>query len=149
MDGQLKKVTPQNPEVVRGGMPFEQPLPMPTQDLSRAPDTPPMDAQGWRVILARLVSILGALAITGYGVFEMVAIVNYSHMTWLQGVLIVIFAITLGWIAFSGASGIAGFFLPMPKFGSAALDQSRTALVMPVYNEDPSRTTAALQAMVE
>src|SRR3954468_17582 len=102
MDGQLKTAATQEPEVVRGGMPFERPLPMPTQDLSRAPDAPAMDAQGWRVILARLVSILGALAITGYGVFEMVAIVNYSHMTWLQGVLIVIFAITLGWIAFSG-----------------------------------------------
>src|SRR5690242_13730818 len=105
MDGQLIAAAPQNSEVVRGGMPDEQPLAMPTQDLSRAPDAPRMDAQNWRVILARLVSILGALAITGYGVFEMFAIVNYSHMTWLQGVLLVIFAVTFAWIAFSAASG--------------------------------------------
>jgi membrane glycosyltransferase len=149
MDGQLKTATPEDPEVVRGGMPFERPLPMPTQDLSRAPDAPPMESAGWRVILARFVSIVGTLAITGYGVYEMVAIVNYSHMTWLQAALIVIFAITLAWIAFSASSGIVGFFLPGPKFASAPLGQSRTALLMPVYNEDPSRTTAALQAMAE
>ena len=35
------------------------------------------------------------------------------------------------------------------RFATAPIDGSRTALVMPVYNEDPVRTTAALQAIAE
>jgi membrane glycosyltransferase len=103
----------------------------------------------WMTWPARIVSLGGTLAITGYGLREMIGIVGAGNMTILQGVMIFFFTITLGWIAFACASAIAGFILPAPKVAEADLDNSLTALVMPVYNEDPIRTTAALQAMAE
>ena len=79
----------------------------------------------------------------------MIGIVGFSNMTTLQGVMIFFFAVTLGWIAFAATSAIAGFVLPAPRPPEAPLGDSRTALLMPVYNEDPIHTTAALQTMAE
>jgi membrane glycosyltransferase len=149
MDGQLKSSATESPEPMRGGMPFERPLDMPVQDLRRAPEHTPLDPPEVRVVAARVIAIGGMLAITGYGVYEMLAIVSTSEMTALQGVMLFFFAITLGWIAFAASSAIAGLLTPARKFPCGELAGSRTALVMPVYNEDPTRTTAALQAMAE
>jgi membrane glycosyltransferase len=153
MDGQLKSPASQteNRDVVRGGMPFERPTDMPVQDLRRAPQV--VRALGpapSRVIFARAITILSTLGITGYGVYEMLGIVDFVRMTVLQGVMIFFFMITLAWIAFAAASSIAGLLVPLYKPKTqAALAGSRTALLMPIYNEDPSHTTSALQAMAE
>ena len=153
MDGQLKSpaAQPENRDVVRGAMPFERPIDMPVQDLRRAPQV--VRALGpapSRVIFARAIAILGTLGITSYGVYEMLGIVDFARMTVLQGVMIFFFTITLAWIAFAAASSIVGLLVPVfiPKT-QASLSGSRTALLMPIYNEDPSHTTAALQAMAE
>ncbi len=76
-------------------------------------------------------------------------IAGFGNMTVLQGVMIFFFAVTLGWIAFAASSAVAGFVLPTPRAPEAPLGESRTALLMPVYNEEPTHTTAALQAMAE
>src|SRR5690349_7321733 len=153
MDGQLKSpaANTDGRDVVRGGMPFERPTDMPVQDLKRAPQV--VRALGpapIRAICARAIAILCTLGITGYGVYEMLGIVEFSKMTVPQGVMIFFFTITLGWIAFSAASAIAGLLVPLHKSKTqASLAGSRTALLMPIYNEDPRHTTAALQAMAE
>ena len=153
MDGQLKSPAANSDgrDVVRGGMPFERPTDMPVQDLKRAPQV--VRALGpapIRAIFARAIAILGTLGMTGYGVYEMLGIVEFSKMTVLQGVMIFFFTITLGWIAFSAASAIAGLLVPLHQSKTqASLAGSRTALLMPIYNEDPRHTTAALQAMAE
>ena len=146
MDSQLRSpIPPEGRDVVRGGMPFERPLEMPVQDLRRAPDAQPMEAAPTRTILARALTILGTLAIAGYGVFEMLGIVSFASMTVLQGVMILFFALTLVWIAFAAASTVTGFFIPPPRGDpDTPIAGSRTALVMPVYNEDPARTTAGV-----
>src|SRR5690606_4774107 len=57
----------------------------------------------------------------------------------------------LAWIAQAAAAAIAGL-LPQRKQPLAPLQDlagRRTALVMPIYNEDPLRTTMALRAMAE
>jgi membrane glycosyltransferase len=154
MDGQLKSPTSPTPEgrdVVRGGMPFERPIDMPVQDLRTAPQV--VRALGpapARAVLARAIVILGTLGITGYGVYEMLGIVEFSKMTMLQGVMVFFFAVTLAWIAFGASSAVAGLLVPLPKpRNQASLAGSRTALLMPIYNEDPAHTTAGLQAMAE
>src|SRR5260370_20229914 len=79
----------------------------------------------------------------------MLAVVRLGRMTVLQGLMIFFFAISLGWIAFAAGSVLAGASkrrdLTHPDSGRA----TRTALGMPIYNEDPLRTTAALQARAE
>jgi membrane glycosyltransferase len=72
-------------------------------------------------------------------------------MTVLQGLMIFFFAVSLGWIAFAAGSVLAGASKrreprPAQDLGGGTL---RCALVMPIYNEDPQRTTAALRAMAE
>lgn len=151
MDSQLKSTAaPEGRDVVRGGMPFERPTDMPVQDLHRAAAAVTIEATPVRAVLARFLTLAGTLGLTGYGVFEMLGIVSFSSMTVLQGVMIVFFAITFVWIAFAAASAITGFLIPPPRpRADPAIAGSRTALVMPIYNEDPGRTTAALYAMAE
>jgi membrane glycosyltransferase len=149
MDGQLKTTATERPELMRGGMPFERPLEMPVQDLRRTPEHAPLDPPAVRVVAARVIALGGTLALTGYGVYEMLGIVSTSDMTALQGVMLFFFSITLAWIAFAASSAIAGILTPGQTFPSSSPAGSRTALLMPVYNEDPTRTTAALQAMAE
>ncbi|MDY0067953.1 MAG: glucans biosynthesis glucosyltransferase MdoH [Steroidobacteraceae bacterium] len=148
MDGQLKST--KDRVVVRGGMPYERPLQMPVQNLRRATEPPQLPAAPARTILARALTLSIALAITSYGVYEMLGIVSFSRMTILQGVMILLFAVTLGWIAFAAATAVTGFLIPPPRpRGAAQIAGRRTALVMPIYNEDPTRTAAGLQAMSE
>ena len=88
------------------------------------------------------------IGVTTYGVYQMLQVVRFASMTALQGMMIFFFAVSLGWIAFAAGSVLAGASKrrdPRPDSGRATL----TALVMPIYNEDPLRTTAALQAMAE
>src|SRR6202041_1464926 len=134
-----------------GGMPPEAPVSMPPQDLHY---------KSWRtirqlispeVLYARFILIAVTVGVTTYGVYQMPQVVRFASATLLQGTMIFFFAISLGWIAFSAGSVLAGASKrrdPAPGEPAAA-GASLTALVMPIYNEDPTRTTAALQAMAE
>jgi membrane glycosyltransferase len=132
------------------GMPPEAPLAMPTQVLRSAPAPQFRQRFDWRVALARSVAIAGTLAIIVYGVNEMLAIIRIANPTVLQDVMVGFFAVTLAWIAQAAASAIAGL-IPRRHLPLASPEQplARTALVMPIYNEDAQRTTAALRAMAE
>jgi membrane glycosyltransferase len=157
MDGQLNpgSAPPTSPpadatDIVPGGMPFERPLAMPVQQLREAPASEYVEGSRAMVVLARAVVLLGTAGITTYGIYEMFGIVGFAKMTMLQAILIFFFAITLAWIAFACVSAIIGSFLPI--VGDKAhvpAGSSRTALLMPIYNESAARTTAALQAMAE
>jgi membrane glycosyltransferase len=133
-----------------GGMPPQAPLYMPAQDLRYKP---------WRrrgsisstVLYARFILLAVTLGVTIYGVYQMLQVVRFASMTLLQGTMIFFFAVSLGWIAFAAGSVLAGASKrrdPTPADQPLA-EPSRTALLMPIYNEDPRRTTAGLQAMAE
>src|SRR3984893_16461635 len=131
-----------------GGMPPEGPLDMPAQDLRYRPPRRGRHWPGGAVLYARFILAAITFGVTIYGVYQMLQVVRFASMTLLQGLMIFFFGISLGWIAFAAGSVLAGPSKrrdPRPDSGRATL----TALVMPVYNEDPLRTTAALQAMAE
>lgn len=133
------------------GMPPEARLGMPSQDLDYAPPRLPMEPAGFAVWFARFILAALFVGITTYGVYQMLQVVRFASMTFLQGLMIFFFGVSLAWIAFSAGSVIAGAskrrdLRPDP---AAGLGETLTALVMPIYNEDPTRTTAALQAMGE
>ncbi len=130
---------------------------MPTQSLSR------FDRRGRRrwvspqnrrvPWIARLVVFGGALAVTLYGTVEMYRVVNVGGVTPLEWALVFLFVANFSWIALSFTSAIVGFVwlmfgAPKPPGLPEALT-SRTAVVMPIYNEAPSRIFGALQAMCE
>ena len=136
------------PEPASGGMPPENALAMPVQDLTYKPSRRERRASGAAVLYARFIVVTVTFGVTIYGVYQMLQVVRFASMTLLQGMMIFFFAISLGWIAFSAASVMAGASKrrdPRPPSGASTL----TALVMPIYNEDPLRTAAALQAMAE
>jgi membrane glycosyltransferase len=136
------------PPAASGGMPPEAPLAMPVQDLEYKPSRRQRRASGAAVLYARFIVVTVTVGVTTYGVYQMLQVVRFASMTLLQGLMIFFFAISLGWIAFAAASVLAGASKRRdPRVGPGAT--TLTALVMPIYNEDPLRTSAALQAMAE
>jgi len=129
-------------------MPSEARLSMPPQDLRYKPSQRTREPSTAAVLYARFILVTVTLGVSTYGIYQMLQVVRFASMTLLQGLMIFFFAISLAWIAFAAGSVIAGASKrrdPVPRGLPAGL----TALVMPIYNEDPVRTTAALQAMAE
>ena len=150
MDRLLSTAVALEPYTSLGGMPAEAPLVMEAQDL----ECPPQDRLKRRsnaaVRYARFVALTVTVGVTSYGVYQMLQVVRFASMTFLQGLMIFFFAVSLGWIAFAAGSVLAGVSKrrELPPRGAKGAN-ALTALVMPVYNEDPIRVTAGLQAMAE
>lgn len=131
--------------------PAPAPLEMPDQDLRRPvrERVAPRHTDA-RTVIARLVTFGGAAALSAVAIDQMIRTVAVGETTPLQIVLIAMFAVNFGWIAMSATSAVAGL-LPLgrrhrePEEGQGG----RCALVMPVYNEDPARTTGGLYAMAD
>ncbi len=131
-------------------MPAEARLGMPSQDLDYAPPRLPMQRADSAVWFARIILVAAFVGITTYGVYQMLQVVRFASMTFLQGLMIFFFGVSLAWIAFAAGSVLAGASKRRdPAAAGRGLGETLTALVMPIYNEDPTRTTAALQAMAE
>jgi membrane glycosyltransferase len=149
MDLQLITAAALEARTTSGGMPPENPLDMPAQELRYKP---PRRSRHWpdaAVLYARFILIAITSGVTIYGVYQMLQVVRFASMTLLQGLMIFFFAVSLGWIAFSAGSVLAGASKRRDPRPNLETPPSLTALVMPIYNEDPLRTTAALQAMAE
>ncbi|HZB62408.1 MAG TPA: glucan biosynthesis glucosyltransferase H, partial [Microvirga sp.] len=138
-------------------MPPEKHLDMPTQSLRRwsaSQERKPLaEHPRMKTWLARLFVFGGALLLTAYGMYEMYQVVSVSRTTVLQWVLVALFTVNFSWIAVAFTSALLGFLtlLRQPRHAPAmpASLQHRTAIVMPVYNEQTSRTYAALEAIYE
>jgi membrane glycosyltransferase len=150
VDRQLSFVVAVEPNSAPGAMPAEAPLTMPAQDLERRPEHPMKRSADAAVRYARFILLTCTVGVTAYGIYQMLQVVRFASMTFLQGLMIFFFAVSLGWIAFSAGSVLAGLSKRRGrKPRIAAATDELTALVMPVYNEDPLRVTASLQAMAE
>ena len=142
---------------LEAAMPSEKHLGMPTQSLrswsadgERKPVAPHLHRTPW---LARLFVFGGALLLTAYGAWEMYQVVSVSRTTILQWLLLALFTINFSWIAVAFTSALVGFLvlLPRPQARQTVPERlsTRTAVVMPVYNERTARTFAALEAIRE
>lgn len=141
---------------VMHGMPPETPGEMPPQRLDR------FDPKSRRALvdpasrssaLRRLAVMGGSAALIGYSTYEMYQVLAIGDLTPVEAVVLVLFVVTFAWIAISFVASIAGFATlvarrfagPRPRT-DAPLGR-RTAMLMPTYNEDPSRIFAAMEAM--
>ena len=149
MDLQLIAAAAPETRTASGGMPPEQSLEMPTQELSYRPPRRGRRGADAAVLYARFILLAITVGVTIYGVYQMLQVVRFASMTLLQGLMISFFAVSLGWIAFAAGSVLAGASKRRDPKPNLETPPSRTALVMPIYNEDPLRTTAGLQAMAE
>jgi membrane glycosyltransferase len=113
----------------------------------------PLPRASRRAQLARLFVFGVAAALTAYATWEMYHVVGQTKATVLQIVLVVLFGSTFAWIALSTASALLGFMVTLAKTvhrerKDLALPPSgRTAIVMPIYNEDTEAVFATLKRM--
>ncbi|MGC1407845.1 MAG: glucans biosynthesis glucosyltransferase MdoH [Acetobacteraceae bacterium] len=140
-------------------LPAEAPLAMPVQSLRAAPSRTPRPASSPRAMwLRRFMVIGGAIALTIAGAHEMYLVFAGNGVTALAIFMMALFLALFAWIALSFTSGLAGFCSQLAGGGcrlgtgaDAPLSRlaSRTALLMPTYNEQPGRVMAGLQAIWE
>ena len=136
---------------LRKGSPPRAPMSMPVQDLrARSGNSPISGSTNLSTRSARAVVNLGTLVLLGYAIHEIYKVVEVGGVTVLEGLFMALFAITFGWIAFAAMTAIAGLMAQRETGLEPDLSlplSTLTALVMPVYNENPTRTAAALEAM--
>src|ERR1700686_935562 len=138
---QLNPAAPLEARAGSGGVPPESPLDMRPQDLRYQPPRRGRRAPGAAVLYARFILVTITFGVTIFGVYQMLQVVRFASMTLLQGLMIFFFAISLGWIAFAAGSVLAGASKRRDPSLSPEARATLTALVMPIYNEDPLRTT--------
>ncbi|HVY18039.1 MAG TPA: glucans biosynthesis glucosyltransferase MdoH [Rhodopila sp.] len=135
-------------------LPPESPLAMPVQSLRRPPSERRRIEDRPRLLWLRRFLVIGAaIVLTGFGAREMYRVLGVNGLTAPGAFMLVLFVALFAWIALSFTSAIAGF-VSIVTGGGAYLrakgrPTTRTALLMPTYNESPDRIVAALQAMDE
>jgi membrane glycosyltransferase len=138
-------------------MPAESPLVMPVQSFEKWSKK---DRYKWRdpdkyytPWLARIAIFGGGLAVTVAGIWQMYAVVAVGGVTVLEWALLILFALNFSWIALAFSSAVVGFtsLLRRPKswLSVPGALQAKTAVIMPIYNEAPSRVFGSLEAMID
>jgi membrane glycosyltransferase len=135
-----------------GDLPPEAPLEMPIQSLAGLPeDGGAARAPGWRALALVAVSIV----LTGLATFAFYRVLAAETLSFLDVVILVVFAPLFAWTAFSFAAAAAGLWAMARRWDPLGIDptsslpslSSRTAILAPVYNEGPTATCARLEAM--
>src|SRR5271165_1608788 len=138
-------------------MPGYAPLAMPAQSFRRFSRK---ERRAWvnprlarTPLLARAAVFGGAVALTAYGAYQMYKVVGVGTTTALEWVMVVLFVVTFSWLALSFTASVVGFVWLLThsrKLGPLPDSLSeKTAVVMPIYNEAPSRVFGAMQAILE
>ncbi|MFY8326504.1 glucans biosynthesis glucosyltransferase MdoH [Pseudoalteromonas sp. ZZD1] len=99
-----------------------------------------------------------SLFISAYGMWIMFDILNSNGMTLLEYALLGLFSITFAWIVTAFCSGCMGFILQLFRIDpltlkrqkpiqidTDAISKTKTAVVMPIYNEDTERVIAGFE----
>jgi membrane glycosyltransferase len=100
--------------------------------------------------LARLFVLVVTLGLSVYGITEMYWVLTTNTVTNLQLLFLVLFSINFIWIAFAFSQALLGFLLHLkPRLiKHSEIDPPfKTAVLLPIYNEDPRRIRATIEAM--
>jgi membrane glycosyltransferase len=131
-------------------LPPEAPLEMPIQDLWR-PRPEGHRARAGESDVWQACVLLGAGAVTVFAVRTAHEVMQVDGLTAMEGLNLGLFAILFGWIAYALANALVGFGVSMARrqgeMATSLAPRGRTALLMPIYNEDPTAVFARLGAM--
>ncbi len=140
-------------------LPDEAPMPMPPQSLAAAPPRPARPRTSPPGLAGRRLLVIGGAALLTLGAArETYLVLNGAGPSVLGIVVLLLFVALFAWIALAFTSAVAGFVsllrhgglgLGLRRTGALPPLASRTALLLPTYNEDPARVMAGLQAMHE
>ncbi len=136
-------------------LPPESVLEMPEQDFAKRTILADGSRRGYWVPRAALFA--GTLVLTAAFGYELYRVLGLEHLTPIQLLFLVLSTIAFGWIALGSLSAAMGF-LPLAigeKADTIDLPQPdgalmvRTALLLPVYHEDPARIAGTVQAVAQ
>ncbi len=143
----------------RSVLPAEVPMAMPEQSFREGRLQVPKQRTAPRMMALRRFYILGGTAaMTAAATAMMWKVLAANGISVLEACLLVLFVALFAWIALSFAGALAGFLTAVFDRGyKLGIDpdeplpqvHTRTALLMPTYNEDPRRLLAGLQAIYE
>ncbi len=141
-----------NPALLRS----EAPLAMPAQDFDER-----IPLESTRVsaitIVPRVTVFAGTALLTLAFAYELYGVLSFVRLTPIQFVFWVLSTVSFGWIALGSLSAAMGFLplfagdtadnIALPPLGAAP--KVKTALLVPVYNEEPSRIAGTIDAVSE
>jgi len=133
-------------------LPTEVPLEMPDQDFKARGATPRRRRGYW---VPRAAVFTGAGLLTAAFCYELYGVLAVEQATPLQFLFLILSTIAFGWIALGSLNAALGF---IPLFGGEKADTidlplpgapltARTALLFPVYHENPARIAGTITAM--
>ena len=135
-------------------LPEESPLDMPRRKINEQgfPVNKNSQAPLWRIsiLFSRLSVFIVSIGLTIYGVTEMYGVLSTVTVTNLQWLFLILFSINFIWISFAFSQALTGFlFLLKPRVLRQPEKEVlfKTAILMPIYNENPLPVRAAIQAM--
>ncbi|MBV8835298.1 MAG: glucans biosynthesis glucosyltransferase MdoH [Alphaproteobacteria bacterium] len=141
-----------------GFLPVAAPLAMPVQSLND-PEARARPVGAMPRVFARRCFVFGlALAMSVVAAYQMYLVLAVGGLTTLEGVILALFIILFAWIALSFASTLGGLVaLVSRRLKTLAIDpaaplpaiMTRTALLLPTYNEPPDRVMSRVQAVYE
>ena len=132
----------------------EAPLAMPEQDFAQVipVEHEPRRRAYW---VPRAAVFAGSVLLTAVFGKELYDVLAFERMTPIQFVFLVLSTVAFGWIALGSLSAAMGF---LPLFAGDSADTvvlpeadvqpaERTALLFPVYHEDPARIAGTIEAV--
>lgn len=110
----------------------------------------PLSVICWRIVMVAL-----TLSITGFFAYEFYSVLALNGITNTQIVLLILSVASFLWIAIGASTSICGFFAKVTGIQKGSIKvadmperlNSQTALLFPVYNEDPDRIAATITAI--
>lgn len=100
--------------------------------------------------ISRLIVLGVTVGLSTYGITEMYGVLNTNTITQLQLLFLVLFSVNFIWVSFAFSQALLGFLLHLkPRFiKQKEVDpEFKTAVLLPIYNEDPTRIKATIEAM--
>jgi membrane glycosyltransferase len=136
-------------------MPIERPMTMPVQAMGHAPPlTGTLRTSPHGLTERRLLLVLGTLVIATFGAGEVTRSLSSDGISAADVLLMLLFFALFAWIAFGFLNALAGYLLllsgrsvPTPAASPSAIPVGRTAVLMPVHNEEVEPVFARLAAM--
>ena len=104
-----------------------------------------------RTLISRLFVLVVMLGLSYYGITEIYGVLSTTNnVTYLQWLFLILFSINFLWVSFAFAQALLGFLLHLkPRLIKQPEQEAEftTAILLPIYNEDPLRIKAALRLM--
>lgn len=102
-------------------------------------------------VIRRTLSLLFCLVLAGLASILAANVLLIDGGYWLDYVRIALLAVSVAWLSFGASIALNGLFSYRPSLPSevpADMLAGRTAILVPVYNEDPASTFSRVRAMV-